>query len=89
MTSAPRHSEAAFEAVLEHVDDEDFEWVEVDGERRPRPGMFVAQVVGRSMEPGIEDGAYLLPLRGSPGRDAPCWSSCETPATRRPAIATR
>ena len=52
----------------QHVADDDFEWVEVDGERRPRPGMFVAQVVGRSMEPGIEDGAYCLfaaPVTGS------------------------
>ncbi len=44
----------------QHVADDDFEWVEVDSERRLRPGMFVAQVVGRSMEPGIEDGSYCL-----------------------------
>jgi phage repressor protein C with HTH and peptisase S24 domain len=40
----------------------------VDSERRLRPGMFVAQVVGHSMEPGIEDGAYCLfaaPVTGS------------------------
>jgi type I restriction enzyme, R subunit len=52
----------------QHVADDGFDWVEVDGERRLRPGMFVAQVVGRSMEPGIEDGAYCLfaaPVRGS------------------------
>ncbi|WP_437321975.1 S24 family peptidase [Sorangium sp. So ce385] len=51
----------------QHVADDDFEWVEVDGERL-RPGMFVAQVVGRSMEPGIEDGSYCLfaaPVTGS------------------------
>jgi type I restriction enzyme R subunit len=45
-----------------------FEWVQVDSERQLRPGMFVAQVVGRSMEPGIEDGAYCLfaaPVTGS------------------------
>ncbi|MCK6546293.1 S24 family peptidase [Myxococcota bacterium] len=44
----------------QHVDDADFEWVAVDTERRLRPGMFVAQVVGRSMEPSIEDGSYCL-----------------------------
>jgi type I restriction enzyme, R subunit len=52
----------------QHVTDEDFEWVEVDSERRLRPGMFVAQVVGRSMEPGIVDGSYCLfvaPVTGS------------------------
>lgn len=52
----------------QHVADDDFEWVEVASERRLRPGMFVAQVVGRSMEPGIEDGAYCLfaaPVTGS------------------------
>jgi len=35
-------------------------WVEVDTRRKLRPGMFVAQVVGKSMEPGIPDGAYCL-----------------------------
>lgn len=45
---------------VQHVVEDDFEWVEVNGEHKPRPGMFVAQVVGRSMEPGIQDGAYCL-----------------------------
>ena len=36
------------------------EWVEVETARSPRPGMFVARVVGRSMEPRIPDGAYCL-----------------------------
>jgi type I restriction enzyme R subunit len=52
----------------QHVADDDVEWVQVDSERRLRPGMFVAQVVGRSMEPGIEDGSYCLfaaPVTGS------------------------
>ncbi|MEZ4301987.1 MAG: DEAD/DEAH box helicase family protein [Polyangiaceae bacterium] len=47
---------------------DEVEWVEVDSERRLRAGMFVAQVVGRSMEPGIEDGSYCLfagPVTGS------------------------
>lgn len=41
------------------VDEGDLEWVEVEG-RTLRPGMFVAQVVGKSMEPRIPDGAYCL-----------------------------
>ena len=35
-------------------------WVEVDTHRKLHPGMFVAQVVGKSMEPRIPDGAYCL-----------------------------
>jgi hypothetical protein len=38
----------------------DWEWVEVSTRHRLRPGMFVAQVVGKSMEPSIPDGAYCL-----------------------------
>ena len=44
----------------QNVHDEDWEWVEIDTGRRLRPGMFVAQVVGRSMEPRIPDGSYCL-----------------------------
>jgi len=46
----------------------DWEWVTIDTSRRLRPGMFVAQVVGESMEPQIPDGAYCLfaaPVEGS------------------------
>ena len=39
---------------------EEFEWVRVDTRRRLRKGMFVAQVVGKSMEPRIPDGAWCL-----------------------------
>ena len=50
-------------------DEADWEnWVAVDNGRRLRPGMFVAQVVGHSMEPNIPDGSYCLfaaPVRGS------------------------
>ncbi len=44
----------------QHLDDDGFAWVAVDTTRRLRRGMFVAQVVGRSMEPRIPDGAYCL-----------------------------
>ena len=46
----------------------DREWVELDTGRALRDGMFVAQVVGKSMEPGIPDGSYCLfagPVTGS------------------------
>ena len=42
------------------IEDNDFEWVEVDSRRRLSKGMFVAQVVGKSMEPAIPDGAWCL-----------------------------
>ena len=48
--------------------EEEWEWVEVDSTHRLRPGMFVAQVVGRSMEPTVPDGAYCLfraPVEGT------------------------
>ena len=46
------------------ADDGDVEWVEVQSRHRLRKGMFVAQVVGRSMAPAIPDGAWCL-FRGS------------------------
>jgi SOS-response transcriptional repressor LexA len=36
------------------------EWAEIRTGRKLREGMFVAQVVGKSMEPFIPDGAYCL-----------------------------
>ena len=48
--------------------EENWEWVEVDSTHRLRPGMFVAQVVGRSMEPTVPDGAHGLfraPVEGT------------------------
>ncbi len=41
-------------------DESEWERVEVDTARPLRPGTFVAQVVGRSMEPRIPDGSYCL-----------------------------
>ena len=40
----------------------------VETSHRLRPGMFIAQVVGKSMEPAIPDGAYCLfraPVEGT------------------------
>jgi len=44
----------------QQVADDGFEWVSVDSRYRLRRGMFVAQVVGQSMEPMIPDGSYCL-----------------------------
>ncbi len=44
------------------------DWVELPESRKVREGMFVARVVGRSMEPRIPNGAYCLfsaPVTGS------------------------
>jgi SOS-response transcriptional repressor LexA len=52
----------------QHVEDDGFEWVAVDSRHRLRKGMFVAQVVGKSMEPAIPDGAWCLfraPVEGT------------------------
>ena len=52
----------------QRVDDADFEWVAVESRRHLRSGMFVAQVVGKSMEPAIPDGGYCLfraPVEGT------------------------
>jgi SOS-response transcriptional repressor LexA len=51
------------------LDDENWEqWVEVRCRKKLAVGMFVAQVVGQSMEPAIPDGSYCLfssPVAGS------------------------
>jgi SOS-response transcriptional repressor LexA len=52
----------------QHLEDENWEWVEIETRHRLRPGMFVAQVIGKSMEPAIPDGSYCLfasPVEGS------------------------
>lgn len=52
----------------EHHEDENWDWVEIESKHRLRPGMFIAQVVGKSMEPMIPDGSYCLfaaPVEGS------------------------
>jgi SOS-response transcriptional repressor LexA len=44
----------------QYVEDDNWEWVAVDAKHRLRPGMFVVQVVGKSMEPTIPNGSYCL-----------------------------
>lgn len=50
------------------IQDDGFDWVGLETSMSLRQGMFVAQVVGRSMEPGIPDGAWCLfsaPVEGT------------------------
>ena len=50
------------------ADDGETEWVGVQSHHRLRPGTFVAQVVGKSMEPAIPDGSWCLfrsPVEGT------------------------
>jgi SOS-response transcriptional repressor LexA len=52
----------------QHIEEDGFEWVAVESRHRLRPGMVVSQVVGKSMEPAIPDGAYCLfraPVQGT------------------------
>jgi SOS-response transcriptional repressor LexA len=51
---------AAAGGFSDDQDPEFEEWVEVNPSHALRKGMFVARVVGRSMEPLIPDGAYCL-----------------------------
>ena len=50
----------AFDDPQAVPDESALEWVEVETARSLRPGMFVARVIGQSMEPRIPDGAYCL-----------------------------
>jgi len=49
-----------FGDLQENVTEEDWEWIEVGTSRSLRKGMFVAQVIGHSMEPRIPNGSYCL-----------------------------
>ena len=52
----------------QHFPADDFKWAKVRPRRPLRRGMFVAQVVGHSMEPRIPDGAWCLfsaPVEGT------------------------
>jgi phage repressor protein C with HTH and peptisase S24 domain len=42
------------------VEEDNYEWVAFPSRHRLRRGMFVAQVVGKSMEPQIPSGSYCL-----------------------------
>src|SRR3989344_5692927 len=58
----------AFGSPQQEIMEGDFDWVTVKTRHRLRPGMFVAQVTGKSMEPAIPDGSYCLfraPVEGT------------------------
>jgi SOS-response transcriptional repressor LexA len=66
----PLKAAAGYFSEPQTVGDQEWnlDWVEIDTCRRLRKGMFVAQVVGKSMEPMIPDGAYCLfgsPVEGT------------------------
>jgi type I restriction enzyme R subunit len=44
----------------QHINDEDWDWIAIPSMHKLRRGMFVAQVIGKSMEPLIPDGSYCL-----------------------------
>lgn len=44
----------------QQVEEDSWQWVAVDTTHPLRKGMFVAQIVGKSMEPAIPDGSYCL-----------------------------
>ena len=64
-----RAAAGAFSDPQQIAEDGQWEqWVAVETSRRLRRGMFVAQIVGRSMEPRIPDGAYGIftaPVEGT------------------------
>jgi hypothetical protein len=62
----------------QHVEDDGFAWVDVETWRRLRPGMVVAQVVGKSMESAVPDGAYCLSAAPSRVRARARPSSCNS-----------
>ena len=67
-TRRPLKAAAGAFSDPQHIEDNGLEWVAVESRHRLRPGMFVAQVVGRSMEPAIRDGAWCLfrsPVEGT------------------------
>lgn len=52
----------------QYLGDGDSQWVEIETSHKLQPGMFVAQVIGQSMEPLIPNGSYCLfssPVEGS------------------------
>ena len=64
----PVQAAAGAFGAAQTLEKDDWEWVEIEASHRLRPGMFVAQVVGRSMEPMIPDGSWCLfraPVHGT------------------------
>jgi phage repressor protein C with HTH and peptisase S24 domain len=67
-THLPRYSlQVAAGEFLENREIGELDWVETPADLRLDPNMFVAQIVGRSMEPLIPDGSLCVFRRGVTG----------------------
>ncbi|PKN59366.1 MAG: helicase [Deltaproteobacteria bacterium HGW-Deltaproteobacteria-14] len=56
----PLKAAAGAFGAAQQVEDGEWEWVELTGRTRPAPGLFVAQVIGESMNLRIPNGAWCL-----------------------------
>ena len=68
LPSVPLKAAAGGFSDPQHIEDDDFEWVAVDTSHRLRKSKFVAQAIGKSMDPTIRDGARCLfraPVEGT------------------------
>ncbi|MGV2335345.1 MAG UNVERIFIED_CONTAM: hypothetical protein LVR18_14930 [Planctomycetaceae bacterium] len=66
----------------QHIPDDSewSQWISIDIGRKLRRGMFVAQVVGKSMEPRIPDGSFCIfaaPVNGNPPGQNPACAAAE------------
>jgi len=62
----PLRAAAGAFSEAQQVEGSEWEWVELTGRVRPAPGLFVAQVIGESMNRRIPNGAWCL-WRANPG----------------------
>src|SRR5690606_22287382 len=62
----PLRAAAGAFSEAQQVEGDDWQWVTLDGRSRASPGLFVAQVVGESMNRRIPNGAWCL-WRANPG----------------------
>ena len=68
----------------------DFEWIELDGKTSPGTGLFIAKVVGESMNRRIPNGAWCLWRANPTGTRQARWCapSMATSTNRSSAVAT-
>ena len=62
----PLQAAAGAFSDIQRIEDDGFDWVTVEAVHRLQRGMFVPQVIGKSMELAIPDGVYCL-FRASVG----------------------
>ena len=56
----PLRAAAGAFSDVQWVEDGEWQWVALEGRRKPAPGLFVAQVVGESLNRRIPSGAWCL-----------------------------